>query len=212
MGYLLGLSRVFFGVARVRILSHASPCALEGVPRRRVEQSGSSLGSYPRGRGFESRPCHESLISLDAADPERGRRMSDEPSLGTPGVRPPSSSISQVNGRRWRSAGPGALPGALRFLPWAARCWRVPFSKARPHVSPRFSGVESGQAAQGPFGAWRSLVARLLWEQKAGGSNPPAPTSSLKPDHSMTPLVSVHRFGSARAQVRILPAASAAVA
>ena len=24
-------------------------------------------------------------------------------------------------------------------------------------------------------GAWRSLVARLLWEQEVGGSNPPAP-------------------------------------
>ena len=26
-------------------------------------------------------------------------------------------------------------------------------------------------------GAWRSLVARLLWEQEVGGSNPSAPTS-----------------------------------
>ena len=25
-------------------------------------------------------------------------------------------------------------------------------------------------------GAWRSLVARLLWEQEVGGSNPSAPT------------------------------------
>jgi hypothetical protein len=31
------------------------------------------------------------------------------------------------------------------------------------------------------FGAWRSLVAHLLWEQDVGGSNPLAPTSLPKP-------------------------------
>ena len=31
------------------------------------------------------------------------------------------------------------------------------------------------------IGAWRSLVAHLLWEQRVGGSNPSAPTTVSKP-------------------------------
>ena len=31
----------------------------------------------------------------------------------------------------------------------------------------------------GSVGAWRSLVARLLWEQEVGGSNPLAPNAPV---------------------------------
>jgi hypothetical protein len=41
-----------------------------------------------------------------------------------------------------------------------------------------------------PHGAWRSLAARLLWEQEVGGSNPPAP------------MPVVWRFGQGRLWVR----------
>ena len=35
----------------------------------------------------------------------------------------------------------------------------------------------AGYIPAGRHGAWRSLVAHLLWEQRVGGSNPSAPTT-----------------------------------
>ncbi|GKT29372.1 Organic radical-activating enzymes like protein, partial [Aduncisulcus paluster] len=46
--------------------------------------------------------------------------------------------------------------------------------------------------------AWRSLVARLLWEQDAGGSNPPAPTtenSKAYSTHCCKPFFMGNRVG-----------------
>ena len=39
------------------------------------------------------------------------------------------------------------------------------------------------------IGAWRSLVARLLWEQEVGGSNPLAPTISYFIPDSYNPPI-----------------------
>ncbi len=33
------------------------------------------------------------------------------------------------------------------------------------------------------YGMWRSLVARLLWEQEAAGSNPAIPTTNIHVRH-----------------------------
>ena len=38
------------------------------------------------------------------------------------------------------------------------------------------------------IGAWRSLVARLLWEQEVGGSNPLAPTNIFIPNQAVRRL------------------------
>jgi hypothetical protein len=42
-------------------------------------------------------------------------------------------------------------------------------------------------ARRQPFGAWRSLVAHLLWEQRVGGSNPPAPTTFITASRVASP-------------------------
>ncbi len=41
-------------------------------------------------------------------------------------------------------------------------------------------------AAAAPIGAWRSLVAHLLWEQRVGSSNLPAPTITPLEHHGCT--------------------------
>ena len=43
-------------------------------------------------------------------------------------------------------------------------------------------------------GAWRSLVARLLWEQEAPGSNPGAPTTSLLKKGAPVPRITSGQF------------------
>ena len=52
-----------------------------------------------------------------------------------------------------------------------------------------------------PVGAWRSLVAHLLWEQRVGGSNPSAPTTSgrLEFEETITELAPVAQLDRAPA-------------
>src|SRR5919204_3318455 len=74
----------------------------------------------------------------------------------------------------------GAVPrGRWGF----ARCDGVFRDKDGDGIGRRGCRAFARPAVQGvPFsddGTWRSLVARLLWEQEAGGSNPPVPISNL---------------------------------
>jgi hypothetical protein len=61
----------------------------------------------------------------------------------------------------------------------AAHAWRV---HARP-PTPTAGNADAAPTRKGgytgrPVGAWRSLVAHLLWEQGVAGSNPAAPIFS----------------------------------
>ena len=91
--------------------------------------------------------------------------------------------------------------------PWptAARCdrrpWGLPLQDGDPSLMEATVLAASGRAAlakAGPFayktshhGAWRSMVAHLLWEQGVAGSNPVAPTIK---DQEVIPRCGVTSF------------------
>ena len=60
-------------------------------------------------------------------------------------------------------------------------------------------------------GAWRSLVARLLWEQEVGGSNPSAPTTAALEEGPWVDLARLPPRDSVRAWIepRVKPSVAA---
>ena len=50
----------------------------------------------------------------------------------------------------------------------------MPYTPSGEAGSPSPKWLHCGE--KDPYGAWRSPVARLLWEQEVPGSNPGAPT------------------------------------
>ena len=54
-----------------------------------------------------------------------------------------------------------------------------------PRTDPN-TGHRRAGGTLAPSGEWRSLAARLLWEQEAGGSNPPSPTGPRHGPHTTT--------------------------
>jgi hypothetical protein len=71
------------------------------------------------------------------------------------------------------------------LLSYVSRLVSYPISSRFSNlISPAFFDILlefSFQISDLPFvGAWRSLVAHLLWEQGVGGSNPLAPTNDFR--------------------------------
>ena len=77
---------------------------------------------------------------------------------------------------------------------WGRRPWGLPLQDGNPSLMEATVLAASGRAAlakAGPFayktshhGAWRSMVAHLLWEQGVAGSNPVAPTIKRSRGHT----------------------------
>ena len=73
------------------------------------------------------------------------------------------------------NAGPHPIGGSARYR----RCWHPCFCWDFCLDPPHFvAQIEGAAKMRRSVGAWRSLVAHLLWEQRVAGSNPAAPTIS----------------------------------
>ncbi len=72
----------------------------------------------------------------------------------------------------WRSCTPRALVGQLRIYSDNTQALKI-------------QGNAASGKPQRSDGAWRSLVARLLWEQDAGSSNLFAPTRKEQADQAL---------------------------
>ena len=135
---------------------------------------------------------------------EKGPALTPTAVAGSPGTDEPCSFPVRREGQAW----PAPFWGEEgRSCPWptAARCdrrpWGLPLQDGDPSRMEATALAASGRAAlakAGPFayktshhGAWRSMVAHLLWEQGVAGSNPVAPTIK---DQEVIPRCGVTSF------------------
>ena len=189
------------------LLAYFSGCAYTRLRYGGSSSVGRAPGCGPGGRGFKSHLSpHKEIPPLSSGvflflppgcGLERGQRSRRWP---WPGAR------ARMSPAPFPCAGKDRHGQLLSFweegrsCPWptAARCdrrpWGLPLQDGGPSLMEATALAASGRAAlakAGPFayktshhGAWRSMVAHLLWEQGVAGSNPVAPTIKRSRGHT----------------------------
>ena len=189
------------------LLAYFSGCAYTRLRYGGSSSVGRAPGCGPGGRGFKSHLSpHKEISPLSSGvflflplgcGLEKGPALTPMAVAGSPGTDEPCSFPVRREGQAW----PAPFWGGGR-APLSAAGTRPVWKKAMgpssagggPSLMEATALAASGRAAlakAGPFayktshhGAWRSMVAHLLWEQGVAGSNPVAPTIKRSRGHT----------------------------
>ncbi len=186
------------------LLAYFSGCAYTRLRYGGSSSVGRAPGCGPGGRGFKSHLSpHKEIPPLSSGvflflPPGCGLTIPQRCCAGSPGreserTSPASFGCTEKDMPRSQGRGSG------RSFPRSSSAWRVkeargsfpaggafPLSRQRPWAPGRAALAKAGPFAYktSHHGAWRSMVAHLLWEQGVAGSNPVAPTIKKSRGHT----------------------------
>ena len=182
------------------LLAYFSGCAYTRLRYGGSSSVGRAPGCGPGGRGFKSHLSpHKEIPPLSSGvflflppgcGLEKGPALTPMAVAGSPGTDEPLL-LSRAQGRAGMAS---SFLGGGRAPLSAAGTRPVWIQDGDPSLMEATALAASGRAAlakAGPFayktshhGAWRSMVAHLLWEQGVAGSNPVAPTIKRSRGHT----------------------------